>query len=99
MTRSTWRSRAAQPSHAATAGPALPDDGEAGPDDDEEGEPSGASGGEGEGEGGDDQEAHEGESFAERHLYRAALDGAFTTAPARVVPEYRGPAAFLPRAR
>lgn len=86
------------PAHAATTGVVLPDDLEPS-DDDDEGEPSGSASGEGEGEGeeGEDDDGPSAGHVIERHLYRAALEGAFTTAPARLQADSRGPAVFLRR--
>ncbi len=84
---------------ASTANVTLPDDAtDEGGDDEEPAEGSEGQPGEG-GESGESEPADT-RSSAEhlipaRHLYRATLDGAFTTQPIRVLSEHPGPAAFV----
>lgn len=82
---------------AATAGVTLPDDAS----DDDEADDEQAEGTEGQPGSEESGEAGEPASTAtehldpRRHLYRAALDGAFTAPPVRVLSEHPGPAAFV----
>lgn len=84
---------------AATASVALPDDAiDEGGDDEEPAE--GSEGQPGSDESGEGETTEPTSSAAEplipaRHLYRATLDGAFTTQPIRVLSEHPGPAAFV----